>query len=276
MTGFPSEIIAVAKAIKKTGKPIVLSLSPGEDTKIEYLPYYQQTNMLRTTHDIWDSQRSINTSFEFMKKFQGLGYPGFWPDLDMLALGNLEVCADEDAVKIGGMKGRHKRVSRLNKDQSLTFLTQRAIAASPLFIGGDMLSRDQFTYDILTNKEMIACNQNGVCGFLTSTKDSVEIYKSPGKNNCKMGWLAVFNRKNSANTITLNNSDFGFNFNRRVLNKLVKSYRFKDIWNNNELTFENSMEFTIPGNGVLFMKYEELKSAPKEFYTLCNAVEGEI
>jgi len=259
ITGFPADIIAVSNAIEECGYPIVLSLSPGDDTKLDFLPYYKQANMLRTTHDIWDSPQSINTTFEFMKEYQGLGNPGFWPDLDMLALGNLNVCATEDAIQIGGMKKSAKRKSLLNREQTLTFLTQRAISATPLFIGGDLLTMDEFTYSILTNKEMIACNQNGVCGFLTSSKDSIEIYKASDKNNYKKGWLAIFNRKKESNAITLSNADFGFSFNRDCLNTLVNSYKFNDIWNDKEMIFTNEQMFSVPGNGVLFMVYEEIE-----------------
>ncbi len=245
ITGMPKELNAIVSAIRKCGRPIALSLSPGEDTKLQFLPYYENTNMLRITADIWDYQRSLNNGFTAMKAFQGRGYPGFWPDLDMLALGPLDVLSNS------------KRLSRFTRDQAYTFITQRAIFASPLFIGGDMLTMDNFTYSLLTDESMIDCDQNGVTGLLTFNNDSVEIYVASDKSEPAKGWLAVFNRKIKSDTVTLKKPDFGFNFNRPGLNNLMKDYQLHDIWNNNDLSLTDSLKITIPGNGVFFAGYNE-------------------
>jgi len=247
ITGMPKELTAIVSAIKKCGRPIALSLSPGEDTKLQFLPYYENTNMLRITADIWDYQRSLNNGFTAMKVFQGRGYPGFWPDLDMIALGPLDVIS------------KSKRISRFTRDQALTFITQRAIFASPLFIGGDMLTMDDFTYSLLTNEPMIECNQNGVTGVLTFDSDSLEIYLASHTSDPAKGWLAVFNRKISSDTVTLEKPDFGFNFNRSRLNILMKDYQLHDIWNENDLNLTDSLRITIPGNGVFFARYNEIR-----------------
>ena len=246
MTGMPKELNAVVKSIENCGRPIVLSLSPGEDTKLEFLPYYQKANILRTTSDIWDNQESLDRGFASMKIYQGRGISGFWPDLDMIALGPLLVNSKE------------KRQSKFRADQALSFITQRAIFASPLIIGGDMLTMDEFTYKLLTNKDMIACNQNGFSGIQTYNTDSTEIYVAPNKEDPAKGWVAVFNRKHQRQTITVRKSDFGFSYNRSSLDVLLKDYRLHDIWNQKEYSLEDSLQLIIPGNGVVFAGYNEL------------------
>jgi alpha-galactosidase len=255
LTGMPKEIDAIVKAIKSNGKQIVLSLSPGEDTKLEYLPYYEKCNILRVTSDVWDNQRSIDNGFTAMKIFQGRGFSGFWPDLDMISLGPLEV--NDPAGKLG--TGRGKRMSMLDKDQAYTFITQRAIFASPLIIGGDMLTMDDFTYKLLTNKDMISCNQNSVTGFLTYDKDSILVFNTPARDNPSRGWIAVFNCRDRSNTVSLKKSDFGFFFNRPELQVLLKDYQLRDIWNQKEYSLKNSLQLTIPGHGVMFAEYNENK-----------------
>ena len=47
-----------------------------------------------------------------------------------------------------------------------TFITLRALSASPLMVGGDLPTMDEFSLRLITNAEMIACNQNGVMGRL--------------------------------------------------------------------------------------------------------------
>ena len=257
ITGFPREINAVVKAIKESGRQIVLSLSPGTDVKLEYLPSYENCNMLRITEDIWDNQLSLDRAFTAMKTFQGRGRAGFWPDLDMIPLGPLEVFDIEG--KLGTTK-KGKRISLLNKDQSYTFITQLAIFASPLIIGGDMLSMDKFTYKLLTNMDMLACNQNGVTGVLTYDKDSIEIYKAAARGDLIDGWIAIFNRKSSETSISLEKPDLGFYYSRPGLEKLMKwrDYKLRDIWQPKEFILKDSVDFTIPANGVVFIEYNEI------------------
>lgn len=258
ITAYPREIKAVVEAIEKNPEDIVLSLSPGGDVKMEYLPHYEETNMLRITSDIWDNQLSIDRTFTGMKSFQGRGRPGFWPDLDMISLGPLEVF-DVDGTLGTTKKG--KRISLLDKNQSYTFITQRAISATPLFIGGDMLTMDDFTRQLLTNKDMLACNQNGVTSFLIYEKDSIEIYKTPERDSPVVkGWLAVFNRKNTETLIAFYKSDLGFSYNQSVLDKFKKwkDYNLRDIWQSKEYVLKDSIELNIPANGVVFVEYEAL------------------
>jgi len=246
ITGFPKEINAVSKAVENCRRPSVLSLSPGDDTKLQFLPFYENCNMLRTTPDVWDNQFSLENGFKAMKIYQGRGISNFWPDLDMIALGPLQV------------NQRTRRQSKFDENQAYTFLTQRAIFASPLIIGGDMLTMDDFTYTLLTNKEMIDCDQNGVSGVLTYDKDSLEIYVAVNKDDPGKGWLAVFNRNSLAEAITVKKSDFGFNYNNRELHILMKNYRLHDIWNKKDYYLMDSLKLFIPRNGVFFADYSEL------------------
>ena len=247
VTGMPKEINAIVNSIEKCGRPITLSLSPGDDTKLEFLPFYQKANILRITADIWDNQESIDHGFDAMKLYQGRGFPGFWPDLDMIALGPLPY-----------EKKWNPKNKGLNNDQAYTFITQRAIFASPLIIGGDMLTMDEFTYKLLTNEEMISCNQNGVSGFQTFDKDSIEIYVAANKTDPAKGWVAVFNRKIQAEKIIFTKDNIGFSYNRPELNVLLKNYLLTDIWNQKDYTLTDSLELTIPARGVLFARYNEL------------------
>jgi len=260
ITGMPNEILAITNGIAKTGRPIVLSLSPGEDTKLQFMPYYQKCNMLRITKDIWDTQHAIDKGFEAMKAYQGMGIPGFWPDLDMLALGPLEVLKTNKSENKGMALNSDRnmsRMSRFNQEQAKTFITQRAIFASPLIMGGDMLTMDAFHYGIITNKDMIACNQNGVTAVLASSADSVEIYHAINKTNPRKGWVAVFNLTATGKTKNFSKNDFGFTYKRPVLNVLMPNYSLRDIWNPTTYTLNSEVELTIPANGVVFFEYTE-------------------
>lgn len=72
--------------------------------------------------------------------------PGFWPDLDMIPFGRLCVINDADDLIIPVEE--RSRQSNMTKNQMKTFISQRALAASPLFIGGDLLTMDEYTFSL--------------------------------------------------------------------------------------------------------------------------------
>jgi len=252
----PQEIVAVAKAIEEGGHTMVYSLSPGDVHYPTHLPYYRRANMLRITRDIWDNPLSLEKGFFAWEKFQGTERPGFWPDLDMIPFGRLDVVATDDIPDVPA--DRRARQSRFNREQMKTFITQRALAASPLIIGGDLLTMDDFSYSLLTNREMLACNQNGVMGVNVYRAGNIDIWLTPHKMNPRMGWIGIFNRSKSHRNVTLTKQDLGFVAFEASYNLTVASQRFrlKDIWSDETITIEDKHTFTLPAEGVVFLKFQ--------------------
>ncbi|MGM9804008.1 MAG: glycoside hydrolase family 27 protein [Muribaculaceae bacterium] len=222
---FPQEVNAITKAIKQCGRPILLSLSPGDKVNEEDLPALCKADMLRVTADIWDTQHSINLTFDAWKRWQGTNNRGVWFDMDMIPFGKLQLMSPP------GRKGKNQkeialsgrgttRWCELNDAQKYTFITQRAMAASPLFFGGDIVSIDDFSYSLLTNPEMLSCNQNGVMGSLVYQQDGIEVWKVKEKNH-NAGWIGVFNRNNYSVKYVLDKDKLG----------LEDSFAIIDIWN---------------------------------------------
>ena len=90
------EIRLISQAIRKTGRPIVLSLSPGPTAldKAEEVTKYAQ--MWRISDDVWDLWHSdtqfpsgIQNQFARAAKWAPFSGPGHWPDADMLPIGRL-------------------------------------------------------------------------------------------------------------------------------------------------------------------------------------------
>jgi len=259
---FPKEVEAVSKAIAKCGRPIVLSLSPGGSVDINAIDFFRKGNMLRVTNDVWDVQKDINVCFASWRKWQGKEQPGFWIDMDMIPFGQLQLMSPspETLAKIVPGKSVAKPESKtsalyagkgftrrcaLNKNQMFTFITMRALAASPLMIGGDLLTMDDFAIRLLTDKEMIECNQNGVMGHLIYEKDGVEIWNTP-KEKSNNGWIGIFNRNQEKNvSLKLTSKEIGLDD--------KTSYNLYDIWGGKP--FSLSLSHEIEPNGVIFIKY---------------------
>ena len=242
----PREIVAIANAIENGKHKMIYSLSPGDVHFVAHLPYYKRANMLRITRDIWDNPLSIEKGFYAWEKFQGVSGPGFWPDLDMIPFGRLDVI-NKDA-----------RQSSFNQNEMKTFITQRAMAASPLIIGGDLLTMDEFSYALLTNKEMLACNQNAVMGVNVYRAGNVDVWLTPHKTDPTQGWIGIFNRTTSDRKVTLSKKELGFVAYEESYNLMASRQNFllKDVWTGKTMIISDNLTFALPAEGVAFYKFQ--------------------
>jgi hypothetical protein len=142
-----AEIEAIRKAIDKSGRPIVLSTSPG-GTPLDQGEHIQShANMWRISGDFWDDWGALYAQFQRVKDWTPFRGAGHWPDADMLPVGNVRAWQEKDAW------------TRFSHDEQYTLMTLWSIARSPLIIGGNLPNNDPFTLSLLTNDEVIGVNQ---------------------------------------------------------------------------------------------------------------------
>jgi alpha-galactosidase len=173
------EIEAIRHAIDRTGRPIVLSLSPGETplTAAEHVKGH--ANLWRISDDFWDTWPALLEQFDRLARWNPHRGPGHWPDADMLPLGVLEL-------------GR--RTTRFTPDEQRTLMTLWSIARSPLFHGGDMTRTDAETLALLTNDEVIAVDQHSEGNRPLFDRDGLIAWAAdvPGSPD---RYLALFNTR---------------------------------------------------------------------------------
>lgn len=207
--------------------------------------------MLRITGDIWDTQNDIDKCFQAWETWNGKEHPGFWFDMDMIPFGYLQVMSpktlnEKDISQSALYAGKgYTRHSQLTPEQKRTFITMRALAASPLMIGGDLPTMDDYSFKLLTNRDMIMCNQNGKMGKPIHQDKEIDIWrtdKSPTE-----GWIGIFNRSN--NTQKRNISLHSIT--------LPKNIILKDIWNHTNIIPNNKNEILVnlQAQDVLFIHY---------------------
>ena len=130
----PTEIRQIAEAIRKTGRPIVLSLSPGP-TKLEHaaeVAKYAQMWRISDDHwDIWSAPHKpgesefpfgVRDAFDRLAEWAPYVKPGSWPDEDMLPEGALTPHPGWG----------EPRMSRYTQYEQRTEFTLWAISRSPL------------------------------------------------------------------------------------------------------------------------------------------------
>ncbi len=248
---YPAEVEAIAKAIEKVKKPILLSLSPGNSVSRTDRATFRMANMLRISGDVWDTREDLHKCFERWEVWQDEAAAHFWPDLDMIPFGELQVYADLPAAATDELlagKGK-KRTCQLTREQKQTFITMRALAASPLFMGGELTMTSDEDFELITHPEILKCNQNGVVGKQISYKQYLDVRKTPEKGNDKAGWIGIFNRNNIVRPITLSAEDLGL--------EQTKTYELEEIWSRSKLPYQNrKLTVTIPAHGVLFVRYK--------------------
>jgi hypothetical protein len=253
---YPAEVEAVARAIKKTGRPILLSLSPGGNVSPAAIKSFQMAHMLRVTKDVWDQAHYLDDCFDAWRKWTGRESEDFWIDMDMIPFGQLlmmsprtELVRESDASAVRLAGNGYRRWQQFSLDQMFTFITLRALAASPLMVGGDLPTMDGFSLRLLTDPDMLACNQNGVMGKLVSAEGGIEVWKTPEKNQSARGWVGVFNRTDRAKTVALTQALLGLTTNATLY----------DVWKGRKehtLTATSSIAIDVQPDGVLFLRYE--------------------
>lgn len=146
---YTDEIHMIRKAIDQTGRPIVLSLSPGK-TQFQYAQEcLDNANMWRMMDDLWDTWSAVDAVFNEADYWSQYTRPGNYADCDMLPLGQISMTI-ADPGYTGADKGRW---TRLTKDEQRTMMTLWGICHSPLFFGGEMTKNDAWTLSLLNNEE---------------------------------------------------------------------------------------------------------------------------
>ena len=162
------EIAMLRRAIDRTGRPIVLSLSYGPMPLERAEALVGNANMWRLLGDLWDYWDQVLPAFRGLHAWTPFAGPGHWPDPDMLPLGRLRALPEGwsknvtmnpgyfDMVSHGG---REDAANFLSRDEQRTVMTLWAVARCPLMFGGHLPASDAWTLSLITNAEVLAVNQ---------------------------------------------------------------------------------------------------------------------
>jgi alpha-galactosidase len=213
-------------ALLKTGRPIVFSLCQYGADHVWRWGTSVGGNSWRTTGDISDNySRMTEIGFEQagLARFAG---PGHWNDPDMLEVGN------------GGM----------NLDEYRTHMGLWALLAAPLLAGNDLSTMKPETIALLTNKEVIAIDQDplGKQADRVYAEGSEEIWARPLADGSKA--VGIFNRFDWPQTIEINFHELGFK-------SRVKA---RDIWAAKDLgTLPSHYSSRVAAHGMVLLRVSE-------------------
>jgi alpha-galactosidase len=235
-----AEIRMIHRAISRTGRPIVLSLSPGATALENAVEVGENAQLWRISDDVWDRwekgkewSQSLKAQFPVIASWSRYVKPGNWPDADMLPLGHL-----------GPVPGDgQERDTRLTHDEQRTMVTLWSISRSPLFLGANLTELDDWTAGLATNAEVVAMNQRGHEQRLAGQDEDLIAWTSKGDGSKE--YLALFNIGDSAARILVPLARYGFTADR---------YSARDVWEKKDLGKIAEATGTIPPHGVLLLE----------------------
>ncbi|WP_405684106.1 NPCBM/NEW2 domain-containing protein [Streptomyces sp. NBC_01387] len=210
-------------ALAATGRPIVYSICEwGSNKPWEWAG--DVGNLWRTTGDISDSWSSMLSILKQNLPLDAAAGPGHWNDPDMLEVGN------------GGMTDTEYR----------THFSMWSIMASPLLIGTDLRKASAETYDIVTNKEVIAVDQDplGKQGKVLSSEGGRWVVAKEMADGSRA--VALFNESDSPQRVSTTASAVGL--------PEASGYTERDLWQHKTYNTAGSLSATVPAHGTVLLR----------------------
>ena len=234
----------MTKALRAAGRPIVFSLCEwGENKPWEWAK--DVGHLWRTSgdiyacfdcelkHDTW-SQWGVMRIIDKQKDLYKYAGPGHWNDPDMLEVGN-------------GM----------TENQDRAHFSIWCMSAAPLMAGNDITKMSDQTKNILTNKEVIAIDQDkaGMQGFVYKIQDSVEIWVKPLSDS---NWAVCFlNRSHVSKNINFNwqNELIKDTVDNQIMDAKKANYQLRNLWTKSNIgDTKKALKALIPPQDVLMLR----------------------
>ncbi|WP_165734201.1 glycoside hydrolase family 27 protein [Polaribacter sp. 20A6] len=222
-------------ALYKAGRPIVFSMCEwGENKPWEWAE--DVGHLWRTTldidmkgrfdGDIWDNHLGWTTILDMQVGLEKYAGPGHWNDPDMLAVGNND----------------------MPENEARAHFTMWSMLAAPLMAGNDLRNMSVNDQNILTNKELIAINQDvlGKQGFKIEDMGNFEIWQKPLSNGDMA--ICLFNRETKG-------KKYQVDWSKIKIKDFSGTYKVKDLWKNKVIgTTDANFTIEIPSRDVVVFR----------------------
>ena len=242
-----AEIAMIHKAIGRSGRAMMLSLSPGPTALENAEEVGKNAQLWRISDDVWDIwedepgkkwPQSMKSQFSLIASWAKYAREGNWPDADMLPIGQLRPAPGWGA----------SRASRLTQDEQRTMISLWAMARSPLFVGGNLTQMDDILKSLLTNPGVIEVDQHSVAAHQLEQDGDVVAWVSVSVNRDK-SYLAVFNLGDSPVPVDRTFAEYGFVDRAQ--------YKVRDLWMRKELGPLNALKVELPPHGSVMYSLHE-------------------
>lgn len=193
-----ADIEAYARALRRSGRDILLSLSPGRDLSAARVDHLREhAAMWRICDDVWDRWEDVEANFARFARWAPCISEAGWPDGDMLPLGRVGIRAERGEPRDDGLAPAERR----------SLMTLWIMARSPLMIGGDLPSSDPATIALFTNADVLEVLTSTANRELLRENDLV-LWGAEGAGGRR--YAAVFNLAAESRDVALDVGNLAF------------------------------------------------------------------
>ncbi|MEU7588006.1 alpha-galactosidase [Micromonospora sp. NPDC049230] len=250
-----AEVEGYRTAIQHSGRPMVLSLSPGATPLASGAHVRDNAHMWRIVNDLWDNWSSLDALFDQLRNWTPYRTTGAWPDPDMIPIGRLS--------KYGPVGS--PRYSALTADEQRTLMTLWAINRAPLMWGGNLVENRAAELALMTNAAVLAVDQNSANNRqLVGGTRQVWTADVPGSDD---RYVALFNRESTTANVSVNLADLG-----------IGSATVTDLWSGTGLgTVTGTLTRSLPAHGSgLYRLAPQTTVPPPTTYTVAARHSGKL
>jgi alpha-galactosidase len=230
---YPQRYTAMRDALARSGRAIVYSICEwGNQAPWDWAPAVG--NLWRTTQDItprWETDQPHNgypqgilDILDQQAALAGTSHPGAWNDPDMLEVGNGYLTADENRAHF----------------------SLWALLNAPLIAGNDVRHLSEDVRSILTNREVIAVDQDwgGRQGTKVRDDGSTEVWAKPMSD----GSVAVILLNRGRGPVSIAATA------REVGAKAADRYTVRDLWKHTQVRGDGHIAASVPTHAVAMFR----------------------
>jgi hypothetical protein len=239
------DVAAWAKAIRQSGRPMVLDATEGDFTKAlaptlmkyadqwEFAPDIECEECARKPPDpdyLLTTWTDIAKRFNLVAEWQPYAGSGRWNDYDSIEVGN------------GGHDG-------LTADERQSQLSLWALASAPLILGVDLTHLDPQGLQFLKNTAVLAVDQDSVAAKRVVNTGGRQVFaKTETSGEAIVG---LFNTGEKAQTVSIQVSAVG-------LPESERGYSTQDLWTGKSNKTGRELSAVVPPHGVVLYRVKAL------------------
>lgn len=236
------DIKAWSKAIRQSGRPMLLNITQGHFTT-EIAPVLMKyANQWEFAPDLecygcgkngssypLTSWPSIKNRFDYVAKWQPYAGPGGFNDYDSIEVGN----------------GKNNGTT---PDERKTQLSLWSLGAAPLILGIDLRHLDPYDMTLLENKAVLAVDQDTIAAKRIVNKPTQQVFAKTEPNGDVI--VGLFNTGEKSQTVSAEASAIGLSGNG-------SGYSLDDLWTGKKTKANGgTISATVPSHGVALYRIE--------------------
>jgi hypothetical protein len=239
-----ADIKAWGKAIKQSGRPMILNITQGSFTSAIAQVLKKYANQWEFAPDIecYECEKggssypltdwaNIKGRFDFVAKWQPYAGPGGFNDYDSIEVGN------------GTNNG-------LTPDERQTQMSLWALGASPFILGVDLLHLDPHDlHDYLENAAVLAVDQDGIAAKRIVHAGNRQVFAKMVANGEAV--VGLFNTGATAEKVSVAAPAVGLAASKR-------GYALEELWTGKKSMTTGPIEATVPSHGVALYRVKPI------------------